>query len=668
MQIAKLSRYFLSALLVAVFLASTPFMVSRVHASTTSLSLSDLVELFIALDIISADKAPLARKAVAGAVAPPTVAPVPPTVAPVPPTTPPVVCMPTTGPVLGLGSRGSEVTLLQQYLAQDATLYPEREVSGYYGPATERAVQRFQAKYGIVTAGTPATTGYGTVGAKTRAVMVAQCRLLRVSVDLKIDGVDGPQLNKKPGYARFTWSSKNADYCVASNDSGDPTQWAGAKSVQGEEQVAIGNEKGGVMTYKIICGASSGKVSSASDSILVRFNYETTVAPVITTVSPDTVPLDGVTAVTLRGSGFAQNAYVALEGASISKIEPLTVSADGKVLKFMLPVGESYKDSIGVYVVNLGSPNIESNKVYVRVAGVTPEDEDLLRMMSYPVSIQTGKSVTYTIIAKDRKVKKIGMTLNCSGVTEVRAKGGHDCGETIVNTPTAYPYEWTEWYTAPDGGSVTMEISPLDANGNKFYPVRHTVTTNITGPLGYPATRMVRAYADPLNIFSYPSNSSGVLVATRPSGTLGKLNSGPEIDGSTSWWNVWFLDGLVGWVREKNLQMAYPDATLAINQSALQSIPDTSFTISGTNTAGSGEITVAIVGRNYSGSMDWGTISDALKGGSGYKAVSNTTSLLGQKWSVPFGGLAEEGNYTVMVYDANHTLIMSEILYIGYKG
>ena len=66
------------------------------------------------------------------------------------------------------GSSGAQVSALQQFLKADSVIYPEAVVSGYFGPATERAVQRFQKKYGIVTNGTPATTGYGTVGAKTR--------------------------------------------------------------------------------------------------------------------------------------------------------------------------------------------------------------------------------------------------------------------------------------------------------------------------------------------------------------------------------------------------------------------------------------------------------------------------------------------------------------------
>ena len=66
-----------------------------------------------------------------------------------------------------------EVSKLQQFLAQDKTIYPEGLVTGYFGPLTQKAMQRWQARNGIVSSGSPATTGYGVVGSKTRAKLQA---------------------------------------------------------------------------------------------------------------------------------------------------------------------------------------------------------------------------------------------------------------------------------------------------------------------------------------------------------------------------------------------------------------------------------------------------------------------------------------------------------------
>ena len=64
---------------------------------------------------------------------------------------------------------GDDVSLLQQKLAEDPTLYPEGDVTGYFGEQTKAAIERFQCAYGIVCEGDPLSTGYGAVGPSTRA-------------------------------------------------------------------------------------------------------------------------------------------------------------------------------------------------------------------------------------------------------------------------------------------------------------------------------------------------------------------------------------------------------------------------------------------------------------------------------------------------------------------
>ena len=63
---------------------------------------------------------------------------------------------------------GSDVRLLQSYLSTDQTIYTGK-ITGIYDTATERAVQRFQRRYSIVTGGTAESTGYGVFGPKTQA-------------------------------------------------------------------------------------------------------------------------------------------------------------------------------------------------------------------------------------------------------------------------------------------------------------------------------------------------------------------------------------------------------------------------------------------------------------------------------------------------------------------
>lgn len=74
---------------------------------------------------------------------------------------------------LDIGSRGSDVAELQRFLRSTGDFtYPE--ITGYFGSVTQAAVQRWQAREGIVSSGTPASTGYGRVGPQTRRAL-ANC-------------------------------------------------------------------------------------------------------------------------------------------------------------------------------------------------------------------------------------------------------------------------------------------------------------------------------------------------------------------------------------------------------------------------------------------------------------------------------------------------------------
>jgi len=76
---------------------------------------------------------------------------------------------------LRLGSTGDDVKLLQQLLNSHGILVAAAGVgspgneTNYFGSLTEKAVQKFQAQYGVVSSGSPETTGYGLVGPMTRA-------------------------------------------------------------------------------------------------------------------------------------------------------------------------------------------------------------------------------------------------------------------------------------------------------------------------------------------------------------------------------------------------------------------------------------------------------------------------------------------------------------------
>ncbi len=72
---------------------------------------------------------------------------------------------------LKFGTRGDDVTSLQKFLIKEALLDSD-SATGFFGRMTERAVQRWQSMQGIVSSGTPDSTGFGVVGKRTQALLV----------------------------------------------------------------------------------------------------------------------------------------------------------------------------------------------------------------------------------------------------------------------------------------------------------------------------------------------------------------------------------------------------------------------------------------------------------------------------------------------------------------
>ncbi|PIR86504.1 hypothetical protein COU13_00555 [Candidatus Kaiserbacteria bacterium CG10_big_fil_rev_8_21_14_0_10_43_70] len=139
-------------------------------SNTGDISLGAFVELLIALDVISADKVQVARDFAKdqGQNASTQIANNTP---PAPSNIDSNTSVSSTASgvasrVLLLGMRGQDVIEVQLFLKKTGD-YTYPEITGYFGRVTEDAVKQYQRRTGIVSSGTPATTGYGAVGPKT---------------------------------------------------------------------------------------------------------------------------------------------------------------------------------------------------------------------------------------------------------------------------------------------------------------------------------------------------------------------------------------------------------------------------------------------------------------------------------------------------------------------
>jgi len=95
---------------------------------------------------------------------------------------------------LSKGSRGNDVKELQKFLAGDKEVYPEGDATGLFGPATAKAVGRFQVKYGLAK---PGQVGYGEVGPKTRAKLKEMNSAGASNASAETSKTDVDALNKR---------------------------------------------------------------------------------------------------------------------------------------------------------------------------------------------------------------------------------------------------------------------------------------------------------------------------------------------------------------------------------------------------------------------------------------------------------------------------------------
>jgi peptide/nickel transport system substrate-binding protein len=125
------------------------------------------------------------------------------------------------------GSRGSEVTALQTCLAKDPDIYPNGQVSGYFGQQTKEAVIKFQEKYAADIL-TPAglTKGTGSVGKDTRSKLNEICFQNQSGTTLKftLATVDDPILQQVALALKTQWAQVGITLEIATYPTSQLTQ------------------------------------------------------------------------------------------------------------------------------------------------------------------------------------------------------------------------------------------------------------------------------------------------------------------------------------------------------------------------------------------------------------------------------------------------------------
>ena len=376
------------------------------------------------------------------------------------PTPQPVQCIILTRP-MSVGSRDTatagEVTTLQNFLNTQG--YLGVSATGYFGPLTISAVQKFQASQGISTT--------GTVGPLTRAAIARFHCKFPVQTPVTIYSVtptSGP-VGTTVSITGFGFTNDNTIHfgsgaivhvpissSIAIACTNSPTCHGGINQTLTFTVPAALNP----VCYYSGCKILSLQTTPGNYAVTVENTNGTSNAQTFTvtssmgnslslnSVSPSSGPIG--TPVVLYGSGFTANDYVLIGGGVL---KPSSVSSDGTQIMFTMPSG------IGPYC-----PGDAPCPMYLR----------LLTPGAYQISVKdeasgtTSNSVGFTIT--DSSTSNQPITIN--GV------------DTPSSLPIGTPGTWTVHVSVPAASTGNLHYSVVW--GDEVTPVTNTAA--IMAPSG----------------------------------------------------------------------------------------------------------------------------------------------------------------------------------------
>lgn len=185
---------------------------------------------------------------------------------------------------LTVGSTGQDVSCLQSLLAKDPSVYPEAQISGYFGLLTQAAVQRYQLKYGL------SVTGYADINTRTDI----QNRLGNPIIPQPVTNITftaNPSTITAGSNSILSWSTSGMTQCTVSGPSLSYTGTAGSQSTGTLYTTS---------SYVINCVKTDGSPESRTATVTVN------AAPSMNLVaSPATVTSGGSSVITWNSQGMS---------------------------------------------------------------------------------------------------------------------------------------------------------------------------------------------------------------------------------------------------------------------------------------------------------------------------------------------------------------------------
>lgn len=302
------------------------------------------------------------------------------------------------------------------------------------------------------------------------------------TVDLRVNGTNGPFNTSAPGAYSLGWTSTNAASCTAGGN------WSGAQATSGAQ--AYSNISSGVYTYSLTCTNPSG---SASDSVTVNVAGNPTVsvsAPAILTAPANyTASWTSTNAVSCSGS----SRFSGLTGLTGSRIESnLGAGTYVYTVTCVNAVGASVSDTkqtivyaapaVDVKVDGSDGPTLTRTGPLSYSAGWTSQNSTqcsgLARLAGYSgiagnrteSNVSPGAVYDYTVTCQNAAgataSDTVRMVVVAAPIVDVKVNGSD--GPLNFTEPAGYSLTWSS-SNATSCTPLNDLTGPIGLNGSRIY-------------------------------------------------------------------------------------------------------------------------------------------------------------------------------------------------------
>ena len=429
-----------------------------------------------------------------------------------------------------------EVSKLQRFLALDPSIYPEARVTGYFGPATMRAVQRWQRTHGVVSSGDPDTTGYGFVGPRTRAAIAAKCAVSDASPTTGVYGTvdSGTSASSMPTITGTAYGVSSVSVSVVADGA---AYYDSRNVINNTIRVVNGTWSHTVVTQDFADGVYDVTLYSPDKRALATGTLKIQAGKLIGNISFAVGPPSGVAPLNVMFTGSIPLGSFSIDfgdGTSISDacpdrvscpdpvyMVPHTYNAPGTYIARLSKRSAGSEQILGTVKINVFSPDLITNNSVI--SGNSP----VIQSFMGPTTLAVNQQGTWTVVASDPDNEQLSYEIYWGDELQ-----SYTPSKNQAVTPGSPNTTYSHSYAYPKPGVYTITVYVYDNSGHR---TQTTSTVLINAPTSSANVNLkINGSDGPITVsdnqkVSLTWNSTGVGKCWLDGSFYGPSNSGAPI-------------------------------------------------------------------------------------------------------------------------------------------